>query len=77
MNKELKAGIIYLIIGLLISINPWFWFFTWPLIIFGTFKIWKSKSNLKLRLIWTFVPFIFWIPLVIAFIELYMENKSY
>ncbi len=77
MDNQLKKGTLILTISLIISMNPWFWFFTIFPFIYGMYLVWSSKSATKLKFLCSVIPILLGIVLVILFYNLYMIKKSF
>lgn len=75
MKVSFKYGVILLIIGFTLLINPWFYIFSAAFILPGLYHIWFSNTDTKSKIRWTIIPFLCWIPLTIMFYQLFMKDK--
>ena len=65
-----KIGIGLIILSFLICLNPYFLIFGIPIFLIGSLILLISNKKLKSKLIWIFIPLIFWYPTMNLFIYL-------
>lgn len=66
--KHSLIGKILIIVGLVISLNPYLIIFIGgPIFLIGVLTYWSTKTAKKSKLKWTITPIVIWYPLMIAF----------
>lgn len=66
--KKAQIGKTLIIIGLIISLNPYLIIFIGgPIFIIGSIIHWTTKKTKKSKSMWTLIPIIIWYPLMISF----------
>ena len=69
--KKSRIGKTLIIIGLIISLNPYLIFFIGgPIFIIGSIIYWTTKKSKKSKTFWTLIPIIIWYPLMISFFSI-------
>ena len=65
--KRSLIGKILIIIGLVVSLNPyWIIFIGGPIFLIGALIYWSTKKTKKSKLLWTITPIVIWYPLMIG-----------
>ena len=65
--KRSRLGKIFIIIGLIISLNPYLIiFFGGSLFIVGSIIYWTTEKSRKLKFLWTITPMLIWYPLMLS-----------
>lgn len=66
--KHSLIGKILIIVGLVISLNPYLIIFIGgPIFLIGVLTYWSTKKTNKSKLLWTITPIVIWYPLMITF----------
>lgn len=60
MNRRL--GIVLIIIGFAVSINPYWILFAIPIFIVGSIVLWTTSRTIFQKALWTIVPLLIWYP---------------
>lgn len=71
--KLYRIGFILTVLGWIACLNPYWIIFAWPVFTIGLIMVWLSKTRIKIKLLTTILPLIFWYPGVYAFI--FFGNK--
>ncbi len=70
-------GASLVILGYLIGLNPYWWIFGTPVIyVAGVFLVWFSKKTTIIKVLYTLLPLVFWLPGFWMFIYAGSEQKT-
>lgn len=63
-----KLGIVLIILGFAVSVNPYWVIFAIPIFSFGAILLWTTKRTIFHKIFWTIIPLLLWYPAMNLFL---------